>query len=116
MMNSIKIALLGTALAAFLLPAAAQTDAASAANKHHTIRHRKVMQQERIANGVKSGEMTRGETRSVEKQEAEINQETRAMRKDDNGKLTPADRAKVQHQQDQLSKQIWKDKHNNKTR
>src|SRR5262249_48645885 len=59
-----------------------------------------------------SGELTAGETKNLEKKEAALNQEQRDMRKLDNGKLTAADRATLNKQQNQLSNQIYQDKHN----
>jgi hypothetical protein len=62
--------------------------------------------------GVKSGELTAGETSNLEKKESNLNQEERDMRKLDNGKLTTADKKTLTQQQNQLSNQIYKDKHN----
>ena len=81
-----------------------------------TIQHRKHNQQARIREGVKSGELTRGEAKHLEKQEHALNKEERGMRKADGGKLTAADRAKLNRQQNHLSKEIYKDKHNNRKR
>jgi len=61
---------------------------------------------------VKSGELTAGETSNLEKKEATVNQEERDMRKLDNGKLTTADKKTLTQQQNQMSKQIYQDKHN----
>jgi len=77
-----------------------------------TIGQRKENQQDRIAQGVKSGQLTAGETSHVEKKEAAINKEERADRTVDNGKLTPADRKAINQQQNQMSRQIYRDKHN----
>jgi hypothetical protein len=41
-----------------------------------------------------------------------LNKEEHTMRADDNGKLTAADRAKLNRQQNHLSKQIYNKKHN----
>ena len=80
--------------------------------KDPTIEQRKENQQDRIANGVKSGELTAGETANLEKKEAAINKETAADRAANGGKLTGAEKAQVNRQQNQLSKQIYRDKHN----
>ena len=72
-------------------------------------------QQDRIANGVKSGQLTAGETSKLETKEAAINGEIKADRAANGGKLTAAEKAKVNRQQDRLSKQIYDDKHNAKT-
>jgi hypothetical protein len=76
---------------------------------------RKENQQDRIANGVKSGQLTPGETANLEKKEAAINKETSADRAATGGKLTPAEKAQVNQQQNKLSKQIYNDKHNAST-
>jgi hypothetical protein len=80
-----------------------------------TIKQRKENQQDRIANGIKSGQLTAGETSKLETKEAAVNGEIKADRAANGGKLTPAEKAKVNRQQNQLSKQIYNDKHNANT-
>ena len=80
------------------------------------IHQRKNAQQQRIANGVASGQMTARETSHVEHQEAGINREERGMRAQDNGHLTAQDRRTIHHQQNQESRRIYRDKHNTKVR
>ena len=109
-MNISKMTFLSAALAILALPVVAQTTNAPVTGQ--TIQDRKENQQDRIANGVKSGELTAGETSNLEKKEAAINQEERDMRKLDNGKLTSADKKTLNQQQNRLSNQIYNDKHN----
>jgi hypothetical protein len=100
-------------LASLMLPAVAQTNQPAAdPAKPATINQRKENQQDRIANGVQSGQLTAGETANLEKKEATVNAEERDMRKLDNGHLTASDRKTLNQQQNQLSKQIYQDKHN----
>jgi len=80
-----------------------------------TIQQRKDNQQDRIANGVQSGQLTAGETKNLENKEAGINKEEHTMRSDDDGHLTQADRTKLNNQQNKLSNQIYQDKHNANT-
>jgi hypothetical protein len=80
-----------------------------------SIAQRKENQQDRIANGVKSGQLTAGETANLETKEAAINGETKADRAANGGKLTAAEKTKINKQQNNLSKQIYKDKHNANT-
>ena len=80
-----------------------------------SIAQRKENQQDRIANGVKSGQLTAGETANLESKEAAINGETRADRAANGGKLTAAEKQQVNQQQNHLSKQIYNDKHNANT-
>jgi hypothetical protein len=79
------------------------------------IGQRKENQQDRIANGVKSGQLTAGETANLEKKEAAINAETRADRAANGGKLTAGEKRQVNRQQNRLSNQIYQDKHNANT-
>ena len=69
-------------------------------------------QQDRIANGIQSGQLTAGETQHLEKEESSINKEAHTMRSQDNGHLTAADRTALNQQQNNMSKQIYQDKHN----
>ncbi|HEV2196862.1 MAG TPA: hypothetical protein VGR55_14855 [Candidatus Acidoferrum sp.] len=80
-----------------------------------TVAQRKENQQDRIANGVKSGQLTAGETKNLEKKEAGINKETAADRAANGGKLTASEKKQVNQQQNQMSKQIYADKHNANT-
>ena len=98
-------------VAAMFLPAAAQTSNPPA-NPPATINQRKENQQDRIANGVASGQLTAGETANLERKESNLNKEENLMRSEDNGKLTGADRKVLNQQQNQLSNQIYQDKHN----
>src|SRR5258708_2287611 len=93
-------------------PAAAPTPTAKA---KPTVAQRKENQQDRIAQGVKSGQLTAGETANLETKEAAINGETKADRAANGGKLTAAEKKQINGQQNQMSKQIYKDKHNAST-
>jgi hypothetical protein len=111
MKSTIKITFLSAALAILALPVVAQTTNPAPVTGE-SIQDRKENQQDRIANGVKSGELTAGETAKLEKKESNLNHEERDMRSLDNGKLTSADKTTLNQQQNQLSKQIYQDKHN----
>jgi hypothetical protein len=107
MKTTLKSILLCATTVALMLPAMAQTSP--------SINERKENQQDRIANGVQSGELTAKETHKLEKKESDLNQEERDMRKLDNGHLTTADKATLNQQQNQLSKDIYKQKHDAQT-
>jgi len=110
-----KLALTLGALIAFAGPAAmAQTTTPQTTTnaKPAPIQDRKTDQQDRIANGVQSGQLTPGESKNLETKEAGINHEESNMRSEDNGHLTAADRAKINNQQNRVSNQIYTDKHN----
>jgi hypothetical protein len=112
-----KLILSAAAFVVFVGPAAfAQTTSTTTpATNPPTIADRKTDQQDRIANGVGDGQLTPGESKSLESKEAGINQEERTMRSDDDGHLTAADRAKINNQQNHVSNQIYDDKHNSTT-
>jgi hypothetical protein len=102
--------ILSAVVAGLMLPVAAQTsDSSTPAAKPATIHQRKENQQDRIANGIQSGELTAGEAARLEKKEATLNKEERQMKAD--GNFTPAERATIQRQQNHLSKDIYKQKH-----
>ena len=90
----------------------APTPAPEPEKKDPTIEQRKENQQDRIANGVQSGQLTAGETANLEKKEAAINKETAADRAANGGKLTGAEKTQINRQQNQVSRQIYRDKHN----
>jgi hypothetical protein len=95
-------------------PPTGQTSS-TAAQPAGKIADRKENQQDRIAQGVKSGQLTAGETAHLENKEARINHETRTDRAANGGKLTNAEKTKVNRQQNRVSKDIYRDKHNNRT-
>lgn len=112
-MNLTKLALIATlTLAPAAIFAQTTTTPTPAPAKPATINQRKENQQDRIAQGVKSGQLTAGETAHLEHQEAGINKEERGMRAQDNGKLTKQDRKTLNKQQNQESRRIYRDKHN----
>ena len=130
MTNPLKMTLLNATLLALLLPVAAQTSnppAQSGAapaqattpqantpqgNRPETINQHKENQQDRISNGIANGSLTAGEASTLEKQETNLNVEENKMKQMDNGHLTAADKAALRQQQNQLSNEIYTDKHN----
>jgi len=93
----------------------ASTTASQAAPKQAPPGTRRNNQQQRIANGVSSGQLTAGETQHLENREAAISKETKQMRAQDDGHLTAADKAKLNNQYNNTSKQVYDDKHNANT-
>ncbi len=88
---------------------------ATTTDKPASIAQRKDNQQDRIAQGIDSGQLTAGETKRLETGEAGLNKEEHTMRSEDDGHLTAADRAKLDNQQNHLSNRIYDDKHNART-
>lgn len=100
----------GSMLMAQTATTAATPAATTAAPTHRTINQRKENQQDRIAQGVKSGSLSAGQTAHLEHQEAAINHEEKSMRAQDNGHLTRQDRKTIHTQQNQESRRIARDK------
>jgi hypothetical protein len=98
--------------AAIFAQSTTTTTTSATTTKPPTINQRKENQQDRIAQGVKSGQLTAGETSRLEQQEAGINKEEAGMRAQDNGHLTKQDRKTLTQQQNVESKRIYRDKHN----
>ena len=73
---------------------------------------REERQQDRIGQGVQSGQLTPGETANLERKEARIHREIQRDRAANGGTLTPAERRKINRQQNRVSRQIYRDKHN----
>ncbi|QNI36900.1 YXWGXW repeat-containing protein [Edaphobacter albus] len=71
------------------------------------------MQQQRVANGVRSGQLTPHETSNIERNETHINQQVRADRQANGGHLTQPERQQVNREQNRASQQINRDTHNN---
>jgi len=112
-MKTTMLILSGAALIALSVPAAlAQQSTTTTGTDPQSVAQRKDNQQDRIAQGVDSGQLTAGETKNLENKEAGLNKEEHTMRSDDDGHLTAADRAKLNNQQNHLSNRIYDDKHN----
>jgi len=92
--------------------AVAMVLSATAAFGESEVGARQQRQQQRIAQGVKSGQLTAGETSRLENRESAINHEVRADRAANGGKLTAGEKAQVNRQQNRTSGAIFVDKHN----
>jgi len=99
-MKNVILAIAAAAVLAVTLPA------------DQKIAQRKENQQDRIAQGVRSGQLTAGETARLETKEARVNKEIHTGRAANGGKLTGAEKAQVNRQQNKMSRAIYKDKHN----
>ncbi len=76
---------------------------------------RRDMQQQRIANGVRSGQMSPSEAAKAENREQNINRHVAADRNANGGKLTPQEKRNVNQRQNGASREIHNEKHNEKT-
>jgi hypothetical protein len=78
------------------------------------IGNRQERQQQRIGNGVSSGQLTARETARLEGREARLNRSIHRMRSD--GDLTRGERARIEQRQDRISHGIYRQKHDGQSR
>lgn len=71
--------------------------------------NRERRQQERIGQGVQSGELTAKETQRLEKEQVKIEADRKQALAD--GKLTKRERAELHKEQDRASRHIYRQKH-----
>ena len=107
-----KATIVATVLA---LGCAAPAWAASAAGSKHPngINARQERQADRIKDGVKDKELTKGELDRLRADEAGVRAEERVFRKSGD-QLTPAERQVLQNDLDKTSKEIYRLKHNDR--
>lgn len=101
-----KVKLLAAAIVAFAL----SVNVADA----QTIRKNAKQERRRIAQGVKSGELTKSEAKNVINDQKEIRQEVKAAKSD--GTVTKEERKDIKQDQRQASRKIYRKKHNNRDR
>jgi len=85
-------------------------------NPKSEVGQRQRNQQERIGQGIKSGQLTAGEASHLEGHEAGVNHEIAKDRAANGGKLTQGEKAQINHQQNHDSKAIYNKKHNGRAR
>lgn len=79
-----------------------------------SVNGRRFNQQQRIAQGVGSGQLSAGETARLENREQNINRQVQADRAANGGRLTPAERQQINKKQNAASREIYNEKHNEK--
>jgi len=124
MTSELKSVLLSAALAAFMLPAAAQTaepvgptpapSTPPATTQPAGPGARFDNQQQRIEQGVKSGELTPQEAHRLERQERQLHREAERA-KASGGGLSPQEKARIENQQNKLNNEIYNQKHDAQT-
>lgn len=77
------------------------------------ITKRQMNQRARIRQGVKSGELTKGEAKNLRQEQKTIRAEKQMAKAD--GKVTPAERARIRKDQNKASRDIYRKKHNIRT-
>jgi hypothetical protein len=122
MINQISKSLLILAVGGLMLTgsAIAQTTTTSGAGpgvvdpghpRFNQLNGRETNQQNRIANGVKSGSLSPKQTSNLENREASVQNREKKDMAAHNGHLTKAEQNGINRQQNRISKSIYKDKH-----
>jgi hypothetical protein len=83
-------------------------------NADAQIKHRAQNQHRRVRHGVKSGELTRAETRNLVKDQRELHQDVRLAKSD--GRVTAGERKIIKKEARKESREIYRKKHNNRDR
>ena len=97
----------------------AQSQPISAADrtvgKSYNPNTREANQDQRIANGLRSGQMTSGEAARAERTQSNIDQQVHDDRAANGGKLTGQEKQQINGEQNAASRQIYNEKHNDNT-
>jgi len=83
--------------------------------QNNKVNARRENQQDRIAQGLKSGQLNAKETSRLENKEHKLNQEIHNDRAANGGKLTAQEKRKVNRRQNRVSNQIYNQKHDSQT-
>lgn len=115
MRSRVLILCSSVAMAASMSFALTQHTQTATTKKPETTQQRKQDQQNRIAQGIKSGMITPGGAAKQEGREQGLNRQISSERQANGGKLTAAQRQNVNQQQNKQLQQIHNEKHNAKT-
>jgi hypothetical protein len=85
------------------------------AGRNYNPNTREANQDQRIANGLRSGQMTSGEAARAERTQSKIDQQVHNDRAANGGKLTGQERQQINGEQNAASRQIYNEKHNGNT-
>ncbi|HXR39118.1 MAG TPA: YXWGXW repeat-containing protein [Terracidiphilus sp.] len=96
-----------------------QSQPISAADRSSGLRYnpntREANQDQRIANGLRSGQMTSGEAARAERTQSRIDQQVHNDRAANGGRLTGQEKQQINSEQNAASRQIYNEKHNGNT-
>jgi hypothetical protein len=76
------------------------------------LNRRETRQQNRIANGISSGQLNANEASRLEKREASVQKREQKDMAKHNGHLTKGEQVRINRQQNRISRSIRRDKHN----
>jgi len=102
--HTLGAAVLASALVIVALPVMAGTP---------NLDRREAHQQQRIANGIESGQLNARETARLERGEVRLNRNEARAKAD--GVVTPGERVALQHEANNMSERIYRQKHDAQT-
>ncbi len=111
-LNFKKLFALGL-ISAFALSLSTTSLSAEARHGHHNINQRQKKQSHRIHSGAKNDSLTKYETKRLAREQKQIHRMEHRFKSD--GEFTKRERARVQHQQNKQSANIYRLKHNERT-
>jgi hypothetical protein len=116
MKKTTKLVALGMLLGAFIISATANVHAFANTGPQHTpsVDRREGRQKRRINQGVRHGSLTKRETTQVVRQQKRIRAHEKRAKAD--GKVTVRERVSIQRQENRANRNIYRKKHNNRTR
>jgi hypothetical protein len=86
-----------------------------AAGKSYNPNNREANQDQRISNGLRSGQMTSGEAARADRTQSNIDQQVHNDRAANGGTLTGQEKQQINGEQNKASQQIYNEKHNGNT-
>lgn len=94
--------------------ASAQTPSTTPDEKPATVNQRLENQHDRIQAGIKDDQLTKGEATHLRADDAAIHAQERVYRNANDGKLTQGERRQLNRELNRSSRQIYRDRHNNR--
>jgi hypothetical protein len=85
------------------------------AGRNYNPNNREANQDQRISNGLRSGQMTSGEAARADRTQSHIDQQVHNDRAANGGRLTGQERQQINGEQNNASRQIYNEKHNANT-
>jgi len=85
------------------------------AGRNYSPNNREANQDQRIANGLRDGQMTSGEASGAERTQSNIDKQVHNDREANGGHLTNQERQQINREQNRASRQIYNDNHNGNT-
>jgi len=111
---NVRTASLVFSMSVFAVSASAQTPETATADPHTAVNQRLENQRDRIQAGRQDDQLTRGEATRLRADDAAIRAQERVYRRANGGTLTKGERRQLNRELNHTSRQIHRDRHNNR--